>query len=94
MKNKLIFSYYVLLMIVVFYQALTTALNVGQNIDYGSKIANLENQKSELIEQKSQYERLLSQNMALSKYQLEADDSFTPIAQTYVVTAKHMVASR
>jgi hypothetical protein len=94
MKNKLIFSYYLLLILIVGSQAVTTAFNVGRNINYGEKIAKLEKQKSGLIEQKSHYERLLSQNMALYKHQLELDDSFTPITQTYPISADIIVASR
>lgn len=96
MKNKLIITYYTLIILVTAFFSVKTVVILSQNIAYGNRLANLENHKNDLAAQNNQLQTQIAQELSLTKLAMNynLDNQFTPIDQSINLTYHQSLASR
>lgn len=94
-KTGLISIYYLILTGFVFYNALNCVVKVSKNIDYGQKIAKLEQEKETLSKERNQLEIEYSQKISLYKNELlTIDSNYTSISKPIALSVHNAVALR
>lgn len=88
MKQKLIASYYICLVMIVAFQVLITVFQGSLLVHQSYRIAQLSDQGESLKQQKEQLSLKIYSNQSLSMVQnSEAISSFEPVAKPLVISA-------
>lgn len=92
-KNYLITTYYIVMIAILAFQAVSTVFQFSKNVGYGTKIATLQKKKQELIREKQATQLTLSNKISLVNFEIEEKSSFKPINKTISVLPKTTTAS-
>lgn len=90
--NKLIKLYYLVLILVLAYQTITTVFKLSQTIAYQDRIGALQARKQELVREQEEYEVELGEMTSLISLREKATEEYVPISNIIIISADQPLA--
>lgn len=90
--KKTVKIYYLLLLVVMVFQAVTTVFKLSKTVCYQDRINKLQQQKVSLELQAQQLDKQISQELSLTHNQLSLSSEYQPISEPIVITNTETVA--
>lgn len=92
-KHFIIHNFYIIIGLVVAAQAITTVYQLSKTIGYGQKMAYLQRQRQEMIQEKNKLQHQRSSQQSLINLSQNSND-YLPITATITVAPNTSLASR
>lgn len=93
-NHRLINCYYLILLIIIGWQASLTTFKLGQTLYYQHQIVSINDQQQALIAEQNQLDKELSNYLSLTNQQPTVPADYLAINQPLVIKASQLVASK